>query len=115
MSPTSAERLKGLIELSLPTQSLVVDSHEIRFSPKEFIIAEALFVAMVRGDRPVHRDHLINALYLLAADEPISAVDGLRIYICKMRQKLYDTSAEIRTFRRVGYSLLYIRKDMRVL
>lgn len=88
-----------------PTNSIMIDGTSIRLTRSEMTIAGMLYDAMKRS--PVHRDNLLNALYLLKADEPEYAEKILNVFIHRFRRKLAATNLSIVSYRPHRYGFVY--------
>ena len=98
----------GNISLNLAEQSIFIDSKEVHFTKKEYIMMELL---MTKKGSLVCKDVFLDNLYSNACDEP--SVKIVDVFACKLRKKLkkHGANVAIKTIWSRGCSLELIDKE----
>jgi two-component system OmpR family response regulator len=91
----------GNVELHVGTNEATVADHKVLLRRREALILEAL---LMRRDRVVTRDALIDAIY--GFDDQIES-NTLEAQVSRLRKKLFELggNVEIRSMRGIGYIL----------
>lgn len=98
----------GNVILNLAEQTIFVDSKEVHFTKKEYIMMELL---MTRKGSLVCKDVFLDNLYNNACDEP--SVKIVDVFACKLRKKLkkHNANVMIKTIWSRGCSLELVDKE----
>jgi len=94
----------GNVELEVGSKEATVAGHKVQLRRREALILEAL---LMRRDRVIARDALIEALY--GFDDEIES-NTLEAQLSRLRKKLFELggNVEIRSMRGIGYILRLI-------
>ena len=89
----------GNIVLELQKRVVKIDNKEVNLTFKEF---EVLHMLMREPERVFNRDSILNAVWGYNFDGETRTVD---VHIRSLRAKLEGATAQIQTFRGIGYSI----------
>ena len=102
--PTCGHEIDPTASFTVYGDTISLDGKKIPLTRTEMTIMEMLERAGHRG--PVTNENLIEALYLLGADEPENSLNVLRVFICHLRKKLTNSRLRIVNHYNFGYSLV---------
>lgn len=96
------------VRVDATAQRAYVDGEDAQLTPKEY---QMLLILVKNIGRPIGANQLYQKLWGLAPEDGIKTI---QVHISSIRKKLkmdYDTKAQIKTIRNVGYCFEY-EKDM---